>query len=362
MLARRGRGLPASRGSTSCARRASSSGSAPTADASRCCTATRRRSSGRPPARRPHRTGAAHDALRGSLASGPRFLGELVIDDGPAPRGADRRAVGSGLGGRGHERRVRAAARPAQRAGSPPRGTRRRAAGSRAAAARPPEPRSGAGPPTAALYAHPADPAERARAIAELLLERHGVLTRRAVAGEQVPGGFSGGLSRALRPRDARRLPPRLVRRRARRRAVRPAGRDRAAARRARGAARPDATWCSPRPTRPTCTARRCPGRGAPQAVPRAPPGPTSCCATASPSCTSSGAAARSSRCPTAPARTSGPRSRRSPTRSGAGVPRRLTIERLDGESVLESPALPAFLAAGFEAGPRRLVLRAPRA
>ena len=44
------------------------------------------------------------------------------------------------------------------------------------------------------------------------------------------------------------------------------------------------------------------------------------------------------------------------------GRPRRLTIERLDGESVLESPALPAFLAAGFEAGPRRLVLRAPRA
>ncbi|MDX6570105.1 MAG: ATP-dependent helicase Lhr and Lhr-like helicase, partial [Gaiellales bacterium] len=44
------------------------------------------------------------------------------------------------------------------------------------------------------------------------------------------------------------------------------------------------------------------------------------------------------------------------------GRPKRLAVERLDGESALGSPSLPAFLAAGFEAGPRRLVLRAPRA
>jgi ATP-dependent Lhr-like helicase len=53
------------------------------------------------------------------------------------------------------------------------------------------------GPPTAAgrwslLPSREADPTVRAHATAELLLERYGVLTRGAVAAEQVPGGFAG--------------------------------------------------------------------------------------------------------------------------------------------------------------------------
>ena len=44
---------------------------------------------------------------------------------------------------------------------------------------------------TAPLFAAPVDPRARRRARAELLLERHGVLTREHAAGEAVPGGFS---------------------------------------------------------------------------------------------------------------------------------------------------------------------------
>jgi ATP-dependent Lhr-like helicase len=43
------------------------------------------------------------------------------------------------------------------------------------------------------------------------------------------------------------------------------------------------------------------------------------------------------------------------------GRPRRLTIERVDGEPVIGSRLEGVLLAAGFAAGPRRLVLRAPR-
>jgi ATP-dependent helicase Lhr and Lhr-like helicase len=42
----------------------------------------------------------------------------------------------------------------------------------------------------------------------------------------------------------------------------------------------------------------------------------------------------------------------------GRGKGARLAVERFDGEAVLESAALDLLLAAGFTAGPRRLVLR----
>ena len=52
------------------------------------------------------------------------------------------------------------------------------------------------GPPTAAgrwsrLPAREADPTRRAHALAEVLLDRHGVVTRGAVVAERVPGGFA---------------------------------------------------------------------------------------------------------------------------------------------------------------------------
>ncbi len=56
---------------------------------------------------------------------------------------------------------------------------------------------SRAGPPTVAgrwyrLPARETDPTRRATALAEVLLERHGVVTRQAVAAEAPPGGFAG--------------------------------------------------------------------------------------------------------------------------------------------------------------------------
>ena len=51
--------------------------------------------------------------------------------------------------------------------------------------------------PTAPLFATAIDEADRRRALAELLLERHGVLVRAAIAAEGVPGG-PAGLRRAL--------------------------------------------------------------------------------------------------------------------------------------------------------------------
>ena len=51
--------------------------------------------------------------------------------------------------------------------------------------------------PTAPLLAAPIDESDRRRALAELLLERHGVLVRAAVVAEGVPGG-PAGLRRAL--------------------------------------------------------------------------------------------------------------------------------------------------------------------
>ena len=100
------------------------------------------------------------------------------------------------------------------------------------------------------------------RAISELLLERHGIVTREAVPGRGDPGGFAGLYSGAGEPRDARHRPARLLRRGPRRRAVRAAGRDRAPARPARRRARRGAGAGGHRP-RPTRTGPRSRGRSA---------------------------------------------------------------------------------------------------
>ncbi len=90
---------------------------------------------------------------------------------------------------------------------------------------------------TARLFAGEPEP----RALAELLLERQGIVTRDGVRGEGVPGRLRPRLPGAPEARDAGRLPPRLLRRGPRRSPVRAARRRRAAARerRAGRAARP---------------------------------------------------------------------------------------------------------------------------
>jgi ATP-dependent Lhr-like helicase len=93
-------------------------------------------------------------------------------------------------GGRTAHRTVRAGPRASRYAG------RRGPLGGLAGAGRPPLPQRG-GPPSAvgrwaALPWVETDATTRALATAEVLLDRHGVLTRGAVQAEDVPGGFAG--------------------------------------------------------------------------------------------------------------------------------------------------------------------------
>ena len=76
------------------------------------------------------------------------------------------------------------------------------------------------------------DPTLRAYATAELLLDRHGILTRGATAAEDVPGGFAAIYRVLGRGRGGRAGAPRLLRRGARRLAVRHHRRRRPAAQR----------------------------------------------------------------------------------------------------------------------------------
>ena len=95
------------------------------------------------------------------------------------------------------------------------------------------------GPPRAAgrwslvadLVGEERSPTERGHALATALLERHGVVTREAVAAEGIAGRLRVGLPGAARHGGVRPRPARLLRRRPRRRAVRPARRGRPAAR-----------------------------------------------------------------------------------------------------------------------------------
>ncbi len=85
------------------------------------------------------------------------------------------------------------------------------------------------------------DPTRRATALADALLERHGVVTRGAVMAEGVDRRVRGGLPGARRAGGARRGPARLLRRGPRRGAVRGARRGRPAARPRRATGGPGA-------------------------------------------------------------------------------------------------------------------------
>ena len=136
--------------------------------------------------------GPLHDAIREQFArAGASFWPDIAAAAGTADEAVvAHRALGSRVGGRGHERHVRAAA------GSAARGRR-----SAPTAAGPhPGRLTRLGPPAGAgrwsLVAPLLDPAptptEIAHAIALQLLERHGVVTREAVRAEGTPGGFAG--------------------------------------------------------------------------------------------------------------------------------------------------------------------------
>ena len=138
----------------------------------------------------------AHDAVRARLAAGACFFTDLLVDvdlapeelqealwdlawageatnDAFAPLRAPRLTLA-----RAQRERVRTAARPGRFA------SRRRGAGSSAQV-------QGRWSLTESLFRASVDPAARRRALAELMLERYGILTREQVRAEGVPGGFS---------------------------------------------------------------------------------------------------------------------------------------------------------------------------
>ena len=125
-------------------------------------------------ARRDSRRARGRRALLGGPARGDRARG----------RSRAAGALGSRLGGRGDERLVAAAARRAPLPGAAP-GARVRAA-SRARARSRPTATQGRWSLAAGLFAGQPD----RRALAELLLERQGIVTRDGVRGEGIPGGY----------------------------------------------------------------------------------------------------------------------------------------------------------------------------
>ena len=271
--------LPARASSTSSARRARSSGSAPGSTASRSTSARTRRVLGRPPAApRAGGRGARRDP-RGARPRAPSSGSTCSPATGLERRGRAARAVGSRLGGRGDERRLDAAARR-----PPLRSAAGRHAAGRAAS------RASARPGVTAtqgrwsladrLFAGAPDRARARRAPARAAGHRHA--RRRPRRGD--PRRLRRGLRRAARARDARRLPPRLLRRGARRRAVRarPA-RSSGCASCGRARARSPSRSCSPRPIRRSRTAPRCRGRSARARARRASRARRSSCSAARP-------------------------------------------------------------------------------
>jgi ATP-dependent Lhr-like helicase len=145
----------------------------------------------------PH-TGSEHDALRARLLVGACFFSDLLTDVNLPPQAMQEALwdlVWSGEVTNDAFAPLRAPrltlAQPPQRAVRPGRGRRfsmRRSASAQAfSRAHPP----GRWSLTAPLFATQADTGARRRALAELLLERYGILTRELVLAENVPGGFA---------------------------------------------------------------------------------------------------------------------------------------------------------------------------
>jgi ATP-dependent helicase Lhr and Lhr-like helicase len=141
--------------------------------------------------------GPEHDAVRARLAAGACFFTDLLVDVDLAPEELQEALWDLAWAGeatndafsplraprltlaRAQRERVRTTARPGRFA------ARRRGAGASAQV-------QGRWSLTESLFRiATVDPAARRRAVAELMLERYGILTREQVRAEGVPGGFS---------------------------------------------------------------------------------------------------------------------------------------------------------------------------
>ncbi len=333
------------------------------ADAGRVAIAFREDAAllGPPPGQAPPPADPAAEAVRGGAPGSASPGGARRGDRARRGRG-HRGAVAPGRLRRGDERRLGAAAQDApRRDAAHARATRRARAGSRVAASPPRGAALGRWAPTAPLLAGAVDEPDRRRALAELLLERHGVLVRAAVVAEGVPGG-PAGLRRALGELEtlgvSRRgylvdglggaqhaLPGAIERLRELRDPQRGRHRSRAVGRRSGQSVRHRAALAGAgrRPRLARCRAR------------------SSCCATASRWPSSSAAARRCSRCSRSPSADWQAVAGALATAALEGRAVSLQLERIDGEPAPGAACAAAFTAAGFAAGPRRLTLRARR-
>ncbi len=150
---------------------------------------------GPPPSRGEPLISSAHDAVRERLAAGACFFTDLLVDVALSPEelqealwdlvwagGATNDAFAPLRAPRLTLARARRERSRTARAG---RFSSRRRSGAAAQV-------QGRWSLTAPLFRAQTDPAARRRAFGELLLERHGILTREGVLAEGVPGGFSG--------------------------------------------------------------------------------------------------------------------------------------------------------------------------
>ena len=170
------------------------------------------------------------------------------------------------------------------------------------------------------------------RALAELLLERQGIVTRDGVRGEGIRGGYGAVYAELQGAGDARRLPARVLRRGARRRAVR-APRRRGAPPRApvaaqRGRRLEALVLAAADPAQPYGAALPWPRRSGARAA--GSPAHGSCCSTARRRSSSSAAAARSFRCaiPIPSGSAGARRARRPRARGRREAPRRRALRR----------------------------------
>jgi ATP-dependent Lhr-like helicase len=137
---------------------------------------------------------AEHDALRARLAQAPCFFTDLLAELDVAPQLLQEALwdlVWAGEVTNDAWAPLRAPRLRLAEAGAPRRSGRRFAPTHRALRTRAGAPVQGRWSLTARLFEPAPDPRERRRTLAELLLERYGILTRELVLAEGVSGGFA---------------------------------------------------------------------------------------------------------------------------------------------------------------------------
>jgi ATP-dependent helicase Lhr and Lhr-like helicase len=146
---------------------------------------------GPPPVRGDPPAEPSHDAVRDRLAVGACFFTDLLVDVDLAPETLQEALWDLAWAGEVTNDAFAPLRAPrltlARARGAAGRGGRRFASRRAGTAAQV----QGRWSLTAPLFAAPADPGQRRRAQAELLLERYGIVTRELVRAEGVPGGFS---------------------------------------------------------------------------------------------------------------------------------------------------------------------------